>query len=84
MGSAEETKQQPAAERCGCGYLLKGLTEKRCPECGRAIPSGARRKWPYLLAARTSATETWAMSAGLSSMLTGSRRPPDSHCARTR
>ncbi len=46
MGS--ELEQQPAAERCRCGYLLKGLTEKRCPECGRPIPSGARRKWPLL------------------------------------
>jgi hypothetical protein len=30
--------------RCRCGYLLRGLTEPRCPECARAIPSG---KKPY-------------------------------------
>ena len=47
MGS--ELEQQPAAERCRCGYLLKGLTEKRCPECRRPIPRKPRRKKPYLL-----------------------------------
>ena len=46
---AEQTEQQPAAERCRCGYLLKGLTEKRCPDCGRLIPDKPRRKKPYLL-----------------------------------
>ena len=23
--------------RCTCGYILKGLTEPRCPECGKAV-----------------------------------------------
>ena len=52
MGS--ELEQQPAAERCRCGYLLKGLTGKRCPECGRPIPGKPRRKklnllWGFLI-----------------------------------
>ena len=46
-----EGQQTPgtAELRCSCGYLLQGLTEKRCPECGRSIPSKPRRKKPYLL-----------------------------------
>ncbi|MCH9058237.1 MAG: hypothetical protein IIB55_06395 [Planctomycetes bacterium] len=32
--------------RCGCGYLLHGLTGDTCPECGRSIPTGdQRRAW---------------------------------------
>lgn len=28
--------EEPVGPRCGqCGYSLIGLTEKRCPECGR-------------------------------------------------
>ena len=33
------TTDEPTGElRCSCGYLLQGLTEKRCPECGRPFP----------------------------------------------
>ena len=45
-----EGQQTPgtAELRCSCGYLLQGLTETRCPECGRSIPSKPIRTWPYL------------------------------------
>ena len=48
---AEQTQQQPGAERCRCGYPLKGLREKRCPECGRPFPA----KPPAARARRASA-----------------------------
>ncbi len=36
--------------RCQCGYLLQGLKERRCPECGRTFTGKRRRrKKPYLL-----------------------------------
>jgi hypothetical protein len=28
--------------RCNCGYLLYGLQDSRCPECGREIPQEDR------------------------------------------
>jgi hypothetical protein len=35
--------QIPDNARClGCGYLLRGLTTPRCPECGRAFNPGDR------------------------------------------
>ncbi len=43
------TGQTTDEPRCSCGYLLQGLTEKRCPECGRSFPGKPRRKKPYLL-----------------------------------
>jgi len=32
-------RSQPPAETCcrKCGYILRGLTEPRCPECGERI-----------------------------------------------
>ncbi len=39
------TTDEPTSElRCSCGYLLQGLTEKRCPECGRPFPGKPRRR----------------------------------------
>ncbi len=43
------TDEQTSELRCSCGYLLQGLTEKRCPECGRPFPGKPRRKKPYLV-----------------------------------
>ena len=44
------TTDEPTNElRCSCSYLLQGLTEKRCPECGRPFPGKPRRKKPYLV-----------------------------------
>ncbi len=43
------TDEQTGELRCSCGYLLQGLTEKRCPECGRPFPGKPHRKKPYLV-----------------------------------
>ena len=42
MGHIVEPASQP--KRClGCGYILEGLTQHRCPECGQAFdPENAR------------------------------------------
>ena len=48
MTKGQRTDEQTGELRCRCGYLLQGLTEKRCPECGRPFPGKPRRK-KYLL-----------------------------------
>src|SRR3954464_15394014 len=36
MATTGATRAVPAAARCrDCGYALRGLSEHRCPECGR-------------------------------------------------
>jgi hypothetical protein len=35
----------PQAYCLGCRYNLRGLTEPRCPECGRAFDPGDPRTW---------------------------------------
>ncbi len=44
MTTGQTTDEQTGELRCSCGYLLQGLTEKRCPECGRPFPGKPRRK----------------------------------------
>ena len=29
--------REPESGRCECGYLLRGLPQRRCPECGRVF-----------------------------------------------
>ena len=49
MTTGQTTDEPNGAPRCKCGYLLRGLTEKRCPECGRPFPKHAIRRTPYLV-----------------------------------
>src|SRR3954471_21470452 len=37
------TRAVPSAARCrGCGYALRGLSDHRCPECGRPFDPARR------------------------------------------
>ncbi|MEW6252845.1 MAG: hypothetical protein AB1716_19585 [Planctomycetota bacterium] len=59
-----EMESPPEPKRClGCGYILDGLPEPRCPECGRGfdpqepgtycvqVPSARRLLWAAIASA---------------------------------
>lgn len=46
MTTGQTTDEQTGELRCSCGYLLQGLTEKRCPECGYDLRESKQAECP--------------------------------------